>query len=104
MAGRIPIMFEGLAGLAPGIQNGGVRVLGIASQKRLPNMPNLPTIDETVPGVISSGWLLLMAPAGTPAMLSCKRSADLRLVIAQPDLIERFAQLHLYSRHESDAD
>ena len=93
VAGRIPIMFEGLAGLAPGIQNGGVRVLGIASQKRLPNMPDLPTIDETVPGVISSGWLLLMAPAGTPDAIVQKISKDLRLVIAQPDLIERFAQL-----------
>ena len=46
VAGRIPIMFEGLAGLAPGIQNGGVRCL--ASRARSgSNMPDLPTIDET---------------------------------------------------------
>ncbi len=70
IAGRIPIMFEGLAGLNPGIQNGGVRVLGIASSKRLPNLPNMPAIVETVPGVVSSGWLILMAP---PACL--KRSS-----------------------------
>ena len=63
IAGRIPIMFEGLAGLAPGIQGGGVRLLGVAAPKRLPNLPNLPAINETVPGVVSSGWIVLMAPA-----------------------------------------
>ena len=42
IAGRIPIMFEGLAGLAPGTQGGGIRLLGVASQKRLPNLPDLP--------------------------------------------------------------
>ena len=63
IAGRIPIVFEGLAGLAPGIQGGGVRLLGVAAQKRLPNLPNLPAINETVPGVVSSGWIVLMAPA-----------------------------------------
>src|ERR1700712_307330 len=59
IAGRIPIMFEGLAGMAPGTQGGGIRLLGVASEKRLPNMPDLPTIGEMVPGVISSGWIVM---------------------------------------------
>ncbi len=49
IAGRIPIMFEGLAGLAPGLQGGGMKALGVASQKRLPNLPDLPAINETIP-------------------------------------------------------
>ena len=40
IAGRIPIMFEGLAGLAPGLQGGGVRLIAVASEKRLPNFPD----------------------------------------------------------------
>jgi tripartite-type tricarboxylate transporter receptor subunit TctC len=48
-AGRVPIMFEGLAGLAPGLQGGGLKLLGIATVSRL---PNLPTISETAPGVV----------------------------------------------------
>ena len=40
IAGRIPIMFEGLAGLAPGLQDDAMRLLGVASQKRLPNLPD----------------------------------------------------------------
>ena len=98
IAGRIPIMFEGLAGLQPGIQSGGVRLLGVAALKRLPNLPNLPAINETVPGVVSSGWIVLMAPAGTPENIIQKVNADLRKVVAMPDLIERFHVLGTYTR------
>jgi tripartite-type tricarboxylate transporter receptor subunit TctC len=98
IAGRIPIMFEGLAGLAPGIQGGGVKLLGVAARERLPNLPNLPTINETVPGVVSSGWIVLMAPAGTPEPIIQKVNADLRKVVAMPEVIERFQTLGTYTR------
>jgi tripartite-type tricarboxylate transporter receptor subunit TctC len=98
IAGRIPIMFEALAGLNPGIQSGDVKVIGVASAKRLPNLPDLPTMAETVPGVVSSGWIVLMAPAGTPAAVIQKVNADLRKVTAMPDVIERFHALGTYSR------
>ena len=98
IAGRIPIMFEGLAGLAPGIQGGGVKLLGVASRERLPNLPNLPTISETVPGVVSSGWIVLMAPAGTPESIVQRVNADLRKVVAIPEVLERFQTLGTYTR------
>ena len=98
IAGRIPVMFEALAGLNPGIQSGDVRVIGVAAAKRLPNMPDLPTVAETVPGVVSSGWIVLMAPAGTPDAIIQKVNADLRKVTAMPDVIERMHQLGTYSR------
>ena len=98
IAGRIPIMFEGLAGLAPGIQGGGVKLLGVASRERLPNLPNLPTISETVPGVVSSGWIVLMAPAGTPESIIQRVNADLRKVVAIPEVLERFQTLGTYTR------
>jgi tripartite-type tricarboxylate transporter receptor subunit TctC len=103
IAGRIPIMFEGLAGLAPGIQGGGVRLLGVAARERLPNLPNLPAINETVPGVVSSGWIVLMAPAGTPEPVIAKVNADLRKVIAVPEVVERFQTLGTYTRDLSPA-
>ena len=98
IAGRIPIMFEGLAGLAPALQGDSDRLLGIASIKRVPNLPNLPTIGETIPGVVSSGWIVLMAPAGVPDAIVQKINADLRRVVAMPDVIERFQTLGTYTR------
>jgi tripartite-type tricarboxylate transporter receptor subunit TctC len=98
IAGRIPIMFEGLAGLAPGVQNGGVRLLGVAAIKRLPNVPDLPAINETVPGVVSSGWIVMMAPTGVPDAVIQKINADLRKVVAMPDVMETMHTLGTYSR------
>jgi tripartite-type tricarboxylate transporter receptor subunit TctC len=98
IAGRIPIMFEGLAGMAPGTQGGGIRLLGVASAKRLPNLPDLPAINETVPGVVSSGWIVMMVPEGVPDAIVQKLNKDLRAVVAEKDVIERFQQLGTYSR------
>ena len=104
IAGRIPIMFEGLAGLKPGTENGAVRLLGIAAEKRLPNLPDLPTLAETVPGLVSTGWVLMMAPAGVPAAIIEKLNRDLRTVVAQPELQQRFKQLGTYTRDLSPAE
>jgi tripartite-type tricarboxylate transporter receptor subunit TctC len=98
IAGRIPIMFEGLAGMAPGTQGGGIRLLGVASQKRLPNVPDLPAINETIPGVVSSGWIVMMVSAGVPDAIVQKLNKDLRAVTADKEVIERFQQLGTYSR------
>ncbi|MCX7310828.1 MAG: tripartite tricarboxylate transporter substrate binding protein [Hyphomicrobiales bacterium] len=98
IAGRIPIMFEGLAGLAPGTQGAGMRLLGVAANKRLPNLPDVPTMGETVPGVISSGWIVMMVPEGVPDAIVQKLNKDLRAVVAEKEVIERFQQLGTYSR------
>src|SRR5262245_637065 len=104
IAGRIPMLFAGLAGLMPGTGSGAVRLLGIATEKRLPSLPDLPTIAETVPGVVSTGWVLMMAPAGVPDAIIQKLNRDLRSVVAQPELQERFRQIGTYARDLSPAE
>jgi tripartite-type tricarboxylate transporter receptor subunit TctC len=104
IAGRIPIMFEGLAGLAPGLQGGGVRLVAVASEKRLPNYPDVPTVGETVPDFQSHGWLALMAPTGTPDHIVQKVNADLRTVLQIPDVLQRFETLGTYARILSPAE
>ena len=91
-------MFEGLAGMAAGTQNGGIRLLGIASEKRLPNLPDLPAVNETVPGVVSSGWIIMMVPTGVPEPIIQKLNADLRKVVAMKDVQEKFQALGTYTR------
>jgi tripartite-type tricarboxylate transporter receptor subunit TctC len=103
IAGRIPLVFEGLAGLRGGIESGGIRLLAVTSAKRLPNMPEVPTADETIPGVVSNGWLALMAPKGVPDAIVQKVAEDLKTVIAIPEVQERFHTLGTYSNEMTPA-
>ena len=102
--GRIPIMFEGIAGIGGAIQGGTLTPLAIASDKRLGNYPNIPTVSETIPNFVSKGWLALMAPVGVPDSIVQKINADLRIVLAQPDLIEKFAAIGTYPQPLSPAE
>jgi tripartite-type tricarboxylate transporter receptor subunit TctC len=103
-ANRIPIVFEGIAGLGPASQGGLIKVIGIAAEKRLPNYPDLPTIAETIPGFRSAGWLMLMAPAGTPPAIVQKINADLKTILAEPDLIEKFGRIGTYPHYTTPAE
>jgi tripartite-type tricarboxylate transporter receptor subunit TctC len=103
LAGRIPLVFEGIAGLKAGIENGGLRLLAVTSAQRLPNMPNVPTAAETVSGYVSNGWLALMAPIGVPDAIVKKVAADVKTVLAMPDVQERFHVLGTYPRDMTPA-
>jgi tripartite-type tricarboxylate transporter receptor subunit TctC len=58
---------------------------------------------ETVPGVLSSGWIVLMAPAGVPEAIIAKLNKDLRAVTALPDVQARLGALGTYTRDLSPA-
>jgi len=103
-AGRIPILFEGIAGVYGAVQGGTLRLIAIASAQRLPNMPDLPTFAETLPGFQSQGWLALMAPAGVPDDIIKKVNADLATVVAMPEVQERFVALGTYARPLTPAE
>jgi len=102
--GRIPVMFEAIAALGGSIQGGSLRPLAVASDKRLANYPDIPTVAETIPNFFSKGWLALMAPAGVPDSIIQKINADLRIVLAEPDLIEKFANIGTYPQPLSPAE
>src|SRR5262249_10808234 len=67
LAGNLKVAFSTLPVALPQAQAGTIRVIAAAEKTRLPEFPDTPTIDETVPGVINVGWNGLLAPAGTPA-------------------------------------
>jgi tripartite-type tricarboxylate transporter receptor subunit TctC len=97
-AGRIPIMFDGLPSLSGGVARGAMKMIAVAAETRLPNFPDLPTIQETVPGVAASGWTSLLAPAGTPKEIIEKVNADLNTVIGLPEIVEKFQVIGTYSQ------
>jgi tripartite-type tricarboxylate transporter receptor subunit TctC len=66
-AGTVPVLISSMAASNAMVQAGKVRRLAISSSKRFPPLPDLPAINETVPGVTMDGWFVVVAPTGTPA-------------------------------------
>lgn len=102
--GRVGIIVDGYPGIGGAIEGGLVTGLGVGSQERLKEFPNLPAISETLPGFFASGWTALIAPVGTPDDILKKVSADLNKALESPDLLARFAKLGLYVNKTSLSD
>jgi len=66
LGGEIDLMFDSFATSYPQVQAGKFRALGIASARRSPLLPSVPTISELLPDFAMDGWYGLLAPAGTP--------------------------------------
>jgi tripartite-type tricarboxylate transporter receptor subunit TctC len=104
LGGRVHVIADALSGLAAAIAAGSIKPLAVASDGRLADRAELPTVAETFPGFTAMGWFALMAPPKTPEHVAGKVSHDLRTVLEQPELRRRFADLGTYRRPMSPAE
>jgi tripartite-type tricarboxylate transporter receptor subunit TctC len=93
MGGRMHAMIDSMTAMRSAVDAGTLKPLAIATKQRQPAYPDLPTVAETIPGFEAMGWLALVAPPGTPALVARKISDDLRTVLARQDLKKRFDDL-----------
>jgi tripartite-type tricarboxylate transporter receptor subunit TctC len=98
ISGRVPMMMQTVAPVAGIIASGQVKLLAVASATRLPTYPNTPLISDTVPGFVSSGWSILVAPQGTPSDIVHKINSDLRSVLTTPEVVKKLESLGNYTR------
>jgi len=92
VGGQVSMMFAPLQTALPHIRSGKLRAIGIASQKRSPLLPDLPTIAEQgVAKFEAVSWYALMVPAGTPADIVDKLSAATMRFLALPDTRAKLA-------------
>src|SRR5262252_7004171 len=63
--GRVNAILEGYSGIAGAARSGSVKLIAVASAKRLPEFPDVPTVAQTIPGFQATGWAILVAPNGT---------------------------------------
>jgi tripartite-type tricarboxylate transporter receptor subunit TctC len=94
MSGQVPMMVLDTAAGLPQIRSGKVKALAVMSKKRIPSLPDVPTLDEVgVPGVYASSWYGLMAPAGTPKEIIDKVQRDSAKIILADEFRARLAQI-----------
>jgi len=104
IGGRISMIVEAMPGLSGAIQGGSIKPLAVTSTKRLPNFPDVPTVAEFIPGFSVTAWFSLMAPAKTPDKIVQMASRDLRVVLDQPELQQKFEALGAFVRATSPAE
>jgi tripartite-type tricarboxylate transporter receptor subunit TctC len=88
-AGRLDMAVGVSSSAMPLIKAGRLRVLAVTSLKRDPSFPDVPAVDETVPGYEITSWLGLAAPAGTSQTTVDRLSTEVRAVLAREDVAAR---------------
>ncbi|MBY4947987.1 tripartite tricarboxylate transporter substrate binding protein [Cupriavidus respiraculi] len=87
MAGTVDMVFMTSMSALPALKSGNPRALAVASKKRLPQMPDLPTMDESgLPGFEADSWNGLLAPAKTPAAVLDRLNAEVNKALASPEV------------------
>jgi tripartite-type tricarboxylate transporter receptor subunit TctC len=93
LGGHVPMSFLSGALVDQGIKAGKLRPIAIASKQRLPQYPDVPTVDESgVPGFEAVSWYGLWAPKATPREVVARINSDVQRVFADKDFREKFLE------------
>lgn len=92
IAGHIQLVFSPLVEVLPYIETGKLRALGVTTKARSPRLPNLPAIDEYLPGYEVALWNGILAPAKTPPAVIDKLYAAVKKVMQDPEIQHIFAE------------
>ena len=89
------VMMSSIAAANAVVQAGKVRRLAVTSGKRFPGLPDLPSLHETVPGIVMDGFFAVVAPAGTPSEVIAQLNHEIDLYLSRADVEERLLTLGL---------
>jgi tripartite-type tricarboxylate transporter receptor subunit TctC len=104
LAGNIKVSFSTLPAALPQAQAGRIRIIAAAEKTRLPELPDTPTIDEAIPGIVNVGWNGLLAPAGTSAQIIGKLNALTVAALQMPEVIAKMKLQGLHPLNSTPAE
>ena len=93
IAGDVDLMFDNLGVSLPLVISGKLKLLAVASPRRLSALPDVPTIAETLPGFEAVAWYGIVAPPKTPKDIVEKINADVKEALRRPDFQDRLKNL-----------
>jgi tripartite-type tricarboxylate transporter receptor subunit TctC len=92
LAGQVQLTIDNLPAILPHIKTGALRALAISTDKRVPQLPDLPTIAEAgLPGYAATSWQMVAAPTGTPRPILDRMAATISKLTADPAFRARVA-------------
>jgi tripartite-type tricarboxylate transporter receptor subunit TctC len=95
VSGQIQMFFGNVSDIVGSARSGEVRLLAVSTPKRLPQFPDVPTVSETVPGFVMTGWNGYFAPTGTPRPIIEKLSKAIQEICRTPEMAQKMANLSL---------
>lgn len=93
LSGNVDFMCDNLGVSLPLVESGKLRLLAVASPKRMASLPDVPAVSETLPGFESVAWYAVVAPPKTPKAITEKINADINEALRDPQLQDRLKKL-----------
>jgi len=105
IASHVDFIFMELASAIKLHQAGKARIIAVATAKRIPNLPDIPTLDEAgVKGFESGTWNAIAAPPKTPAAIVAKLNKTVNEVLKSPDVQDKFSKINLHAAGGTPAE
>ena len=95
LAGHVDLMFNNLGNTLPHIKNGALKVLAVASEKRLAALPDVPALLEMFPAFVSTTWVAVVAPPKSSPEIAGKLSVAMAEILRLPDVVLRLQDLSM---------
>jgi tripartite-type tricarboxylate transporter receptor subunit TctC len=101
-AGQIPVGFQGLGTVAALVRGGQLKLIGVTTEKRLPQFSDVPTVAESgLPGFYFNSWFAILAPAGTPKDIVARLNAEILKAVGDPEVRRKLEELGFAVRGSS---
>jgi len=97
IAGRIQLAIQGIPAIAAVVQRGQLRALAVSSPRRIPELPEVATFSETLPGFEFNGWFAVVAPTGTPRAPIERMNLEFNRILLDGVMEQRLRALGLYT-------
>ena len=104
IAGQTQLYIDSVPAMAAHIQSGRLRVIGVATSRRVPGFEAIPLVSETYPGFEAVGWFAIVAPAGTPQDIIARMNKEVNALLAVPDIAARMRQFGMFEYGGTPAD
>jgi tripartite-type tricarboxylate transporter receptor subunit TctC len=104
MGGQVQVMFATVGPSVEYARSGKLRLLAVTSATRLAALPDVPSLNELVPGYEAVGWFGIGAPKNTPVEIVGALNTEMMAALADPDIKARFATLGMLGYPSSSAE
>jgi tripartite-type tricarboxylate transporter receptor subunit TctC len=97
IAGRTQLTTQGIPAIAAVVQRGELRALAVSSPRRLPELPDVQTFSETLPGFEFNGWFAVVAPTGTPRPAIQRMNLEFNRILLDGEIEPKLRALGIYT-------